>query len=72
MGSFFGVVTGALVVVAFATLFVWCLLAGAAGLWVVRAQRADRHLREDLDRNLTLILSHPSSAQKGPSQHRAP
>ncbi len=72
MGSLFGVIAGALIVVAFAALVVWCLLAGAAGLWVVRAQRADRHLREDLDRNLTLILSHPSSVQKGPSQHRAP
>lgn len=54
----------ALIVVALLTLFAMGWAGVVAMIWVVRAQRADRMLREDLDQALAAILEGAAPSQK--------
>lgn len=56
MGTLVGLIVAALIVISLVAMFAICLAGGMLSLWTVRAERADRELREDLDRTLSEIL----------------
>ncbi len=63
MGSVVGVTAAVLIIAALFTLALIVGAAGLAGAWTVRAERADRVFRADLDETLREILESSTSAE---------
>ena len=62
----------AFIAVALLSLLTMGVVGAALSVWTVRAERADRALREDLDQTLAAILAGPTPPQRFEQPHTTP